>query len=565
MVKRELPSADGASEVLVTWVSASGEKGESKTLAPHEAFGFAGSLYAKHGATGGRATFAYFASEDVSAVVASVATEPAKACSICKGPIAFPELAGDELCDTCAASKNVDHDLTSNPPSTWGETVVDESAKVRIEAMHDKLRASGVALADDPHAAGVQFFATGTRMADSGYQAQEARKAEHDAGKCVADAVHELATVVRDEKRADRIVTAREFADSIEVNGKIRAFGLSLSEHSIRGLLQRIESPSTGYVLGLRQRIAESLAFAGEACDECGSNQTGRHLTTCSRAELARADKSKIAEILRYECHRAGDARVKLRTREADDCRDIFAVVGTGYSPADAPEALAKLADGLPSEARATWSYDKDSTAWELRASVWTTTPVAEQAVGEPFRGYAAFRSKDNGSGRFRGGGGIELLRCLNASVYEAEGAEIARVHRGNVLGDVETMVAKSRAAIDVLCEAWGHNRAHEIEAPANVPIGEAIPGFWRWLLTNEIRKGGLEGVLSGRKEDRVEQMVEAYRGERRDPARLVRADFAQAWTRAIQGEREDVRREAESAIGAWTVANRPIGYDAGK
>ncbi len=51
-----------------------------------------------------------------------------------------------------------------------------------------------------------------------------------------------------------------------------------------------------------------------------------------------------------------------------------------------------------------------------------------------------------------------------------------------------------------------------------------------------------------------IEVLGPAYASERRDPARLVRADIGQAWTRYIQDQPGAVRQDAERAIGAWMV-----------
>jgi hypothetical protein len=119
---------------------------------------------------------------------------------------------------------------------------------------------------------------------------------------------------------------------------------------------------------------------------------------------------------------------------------------------------------------------------------------------------------------------------------------------------DVERMIAESLKAVDVICAAWGRQRKAEVPLPAKVGItlNEAIPGFWRALLTD--RTSAFQGVLPGRTEEHVGALTHAYALERRDPDRLVRSDFVQAWTKYIQVKPADVRREAERAAGAWLV-----------
>jgi hypothetical protein len=426
--------------------------------------------------------------------------------------------------------------------STFGGALVtDETAKARIEAQHAALVSGGIAVDTKE-----QYFATGTRMADIGYATQQGRKAEHDRKSPIANCAAELRAIVVSEKRRDVEISSRDFGRKLAVNGKITFDGLALGEQAIRGLASRLESPMLGYVLGLRERIAQTSA-------QKQAGDVGGILA----ARIA-ADKREIAAILAHECEANPDVALKLRTRQG--LGDVFAVLSPSYENADAPEVIGELISDLPPSTRGTFAYDPSSTAWELRANVWTPTPVEEQAVGEAFEGYASYNSRDNGTGRFRGGGGVTLLRCLNASTYCANGIEISRVHRRGVRRDIDSMVAKTVSAIKVLCAAWGVNRKAEVELPNGTPISVAIPGFWRFALKSP--KSDLAGVLTGRSETHVEGLTRALWAEKRDPKTLVRADFAQGWTRYIQDQPAPVRREGEAAIGDWLTSSSPLACD---
>ena len=411
-----------------------------------------------------------------------------------------------------------------------GELVTDDAAKARIEGQHRALIAGGIAVK-----ASEQLYATGTRMAGIGYATQAARKTEHDAQRPAADVANDFLRVIADERREDRDVSAGELAQSIHVNGKVTAFGLALTEQAIRGLLGRLESPALSYVLGLRDRVAST-----------------------EDPELRQRDRVQLAEVLVHECRRAPSTALKLRTRATGD---IYACVSPGYVPADAPLVMSKIVRDLPADARGSFAYEPVSTAWEFRTAVWTPTPVDEQAVGEAFEGYVSFRSRDNGTSRFTGGGGVSLLRCLNASTYTAKGADVSRVHRGRILIDIRSALRGATKAITTLCQAWGTARAEEVDVPSGMTLEQAIPGFWRHLLRD--RSSELVGVLPGRSEVHVKGLTRDFFGERREPARLVASDFAQGWTRYIQGQPAPVRRDAESAIGSWLVRHGNIAYAA--
>jgi len=448
-----------------------------------------------------------------------------------------------------------------SPVSTWTNTVHDADAAKRINAQQDALRAAGV----DVNAS-EQFYATGTRMASEGYANQDARKAEHNALMFVRHAADALRAAVESEGRTDVTMTARDLVRDLTVNGSIAIRGHKLGEQAIRGIFSRLGAPGVGYALGLRDRIAESVSTekGAEAHDKAAREKGEAVDTAIVQARRAantaerQADLRQIAEVLAFECERSPETTLRLRMRSA--LRDVYAVVAPSYGEADAPTVLGSVVAELPSDARGTYTYDPVTTAWELRAHVWTSTPVAEQAVGEPFTGYASFRSRDNGTSRLRGGGGVTLLRCLNASTYEAVARELSRIHRGDMTRGLDVLVKHARLAIDALCEAWGTARQAEIAIPIGVPIDVAIPGFWLDMLK---RDKPLVGVLRGRKEERAQALTAAYFSERRDANRVVRADLAQAWTRHIQGEDALTRRDAESAIGSWLASGRVPRYEA--
>jgi len=421
--------------------------------------------------------------------------------------------------------------------SDWGKTVVDEEAKKRLETLHESLRAKGVQID-----ASKQLYGTGTRMAKEGYETQHKRRAEHDAKTSVEDAAGQLIAAVEAEHREDRIVTAKEFAQSLAVNGAVTAFGRKLTEQALRGLSARLKSPMLGYLLGLRDRIAA----------EHMQDEKERDL------RLMAADKERIAQTVHFECLRKPDVQLKLRVRSGQP-KDVFAIVSPSFGAADAPEVLDQVLGALPKGTKGSWSYDPDSTSWELRAECWTPTPVDLQAVGEPFEAYVSFHSRDNGTSRFRGGGGINILRCLNASTYSANSAKVSRVHRGNVMYDIKGMLEQSVQGMHTLIEAWVEKRESVIAPPDSVPLEVAIPGFWQFLLRD--RSSELVGVLPGRKDKHVQGLTAAYFAERRDTERLVRTDLANGWTKYIQDQDSAVRRDAEVAIGGWLVKKeRPIG-----
>lgn len=423
------------------------------------------------------------------------------------------------------------HVENNTPPKTpqysdWGNTVVDQDAKKRIETMHSAIAGAGGPKVNT----GNQFFETGTRMAAEGYATQTKREQEHKAQIMLREAISQLQETVSDEIRRDYQFSAKEIANLIAVeDGDLFIKDHLVREHALRGIVTRLESPALNYLLGLRERINTNRGRAG------------------ADHELIAKDAAKMADTLRYECLRNPDVVYKLRMREFP--QDIYAALSPTFGVADAPMVMEQILESMPKDARGSWAYDPETTGWELRASIWTPVPVAQQAVGEPFEGYVSLSSRDNGTGRFNGGGGINLLRCLNASTYNA-GEALSRTHRGKILFDVNAMIAKSLKAIEALCVAWGKGRETKVEVPSGIRIEDAIPGFWRSLL----KEGELAGVLTGRKENHVKELSKNYFEQRRDNEKVVLSDFAQGWTRYIQKQPTEIRREAEQAVGNWIV-----------
>lgn len=445
--------------------------------------------------------------------------------------------ANDSTSQTMSVVSNV-VDLNSQRSTTSqysqfgeGKQVVDQQAKKRIEEMHRKLDIDS----------SEQLFGSGTRMAAEGYQEQFKRRKEHDDQVLLETAMMQLTDRVGDEIRRDFNISAKEVGKDIEVEHNTIYFReYALTEHAIRGLMTRIKSPAFGYIQGLQDRISfESGNYGG--------NQ-----------QAVASDTALLAEVVRYECLRLGDVECKIRAREYP--QDVYAVLSPDFGVADAPQVIEQLTSKFPKDARGSWAYDPASTHWELRASIFTPTPVEEQSVGEPFQQFISSSSRDNGTSRFRMGGGINVIRCLNATIYVAKENSGSRVHKGKVLYDTVAMITRATKSMHELVNAWGVAREEEVQLPEKVTIEQAIPGFWKSLLSTK-NDYAFAKILTGRKSEHIKGLSAAYFDQRRDAERIVKSDFTQSWTAYIQKQPAKVRREAEIAAGAFTVSKQKITY----
>jgi hypothetical protein len=418
--------------------------------------------------------------------------------------------------------------------STWGEQVMDDVARTRIEEQEKAFAAAGVTINRAE-----QAYASGTRMADIGYQTQTDRKKAHEKLPLAVDEMAHLEEVIRAEKRHERIVKARDMAKLLSINGALKVDGFKLRENAIRNLVARIESPALRYLLGVRDRITSQDA----------SPEQKTH------------DKALLLSTLQGELERFGDVELKLRLR--DGVGDCFTVVSPTYAVADFPTARPIIARNLPDGARGKVSYDRTSTTWQVQVESFTPTPVQLQAVGEAFRAGGSVRSGDAGFDGYEGGSFLELLRCLNATTFLAELEAASRRHVGNVTRDLPALIRAAFRGVEAAMAVWGAARADVIAIPTVkeelVPIEVAIPGFYRAMLT--ARKGELVGVLPGRTDGHIVQLAQHFTAERRTPDAVTRADLANGWTAYQQTFPAPVQRAAESAIGSWLSRREPVGF----
>ncbi len=439
--------------------------------------------------------------------------------------------------------------VKANPAYTTG--AVDLEGKARIDAQQKAMVDAGfkgVGFREDG-GTGDQFFTNGTVMMGSGQTVLASKKREHDQLLPFEQAAEQLSATILAESREDVDMTSSQFAHKLEVRGnKIVMAGFTVKESAIRGLLAtRLKSPALSYVLGLRDRIRDE-SYNGDKRD----------------AKAMQDDLVKIAETLYYECMRNPAVAVKCRMRAG--VGDIFACTSTEYRAADAPSVIKKILEAhvIPDGTKGSFSYDPDSTHWDLRASTWTPTPTELARVGEPFNAFCTMRSADNGTCSFTTGGGCVIVRCVNCTVYIADMNTSRRRHIGKIMSDIEAMVANGTNAIAVMADAWGVNRETAVEMPSGVPVSVALPGFWSWLMRD--RSSELQNVLPGRVKDHAVGLTAAFFDQRKELGRgqepVSRADFAQAWTSYVQDQPVPVQREAESAIGRWMVKNGKLDHD---
>lgn len=230
------------------------------------------------------------------------------------------------------------------------------------------------------------------------------------------------------------------------------------------------------------------------------------------------------------------DKVMQLRVRTTNGLPAAFAVVGKGYSPADADVWLTHALPHLDATMRGAVSYNPVTTDVEAKFS-WNAPHDLDAKVGDVFRAGWRGQSRDNGTGSFKGGGWALRVRCINCTVIEMNGEDIRRVHKGsmaNLAAQVAESVTNAREGFAPFADAWGILRETSL-------VGAELFGVEVTDLRDVLPEiAGRIGVTGASAERIGEELVKAYDAEPGDTA----ADFLNAVTRAAhEAEWSDLLR----------------------
>lgn len=355
-------------------------------------------------------------------------------------------------------------------------STINETAALRIA--EDK--AEGIA---SGFTTGREFFALGTRLADSGKAKWEESRRDHLSRPLIGDAVDGLIEKVRAEARADVNVNANRLR--LLPTGRLSTDEglLSLEEPGFRGLAARVTPGGASYL--------------SDCPPELRSFNANYWLGQCEP-----------------------ERELTLRTRRDDEGgRTTFAVVGPRYEAFDADE-IAKLAsEVIDPSARVQLAYD----GYKLRIDALFHSPItAEEAgVGETFRAGVTIQSADDGSGSIRTSALIERVRCVNLTRLRGVQATGARKHIGRgIAEEVRTHVVAAQEKVAGFIARW-----KAIDTDVILDSGKDPREQFELLVTR-----GYVKPTGCRREEFVNRLVRAWEQE---PARYTRTAVVNAITRA--------------------------------
>lgn len=352
--------------------------------------------------------------------------------------------------------------------STWGQTVVQEGAARLARTEDSILAAAGIESSDSLAARGEQFFETGTALADIGHANLEAAHAKFLALPPPATAIADFKALIEAEARRDRVIDLAHCR-------------LNLDGQLVAGNDIDVDKRENGDWFHFGPGINVERAAWSALVEVAGGPNVNAGLSKRKRGER------------------------RVRTRQLGDIRSAFAIVSSdpkrGYQVLDGDQVadlvLAGLKDaGQLSGARAEVKYDAETTRYDIRVMVAAPIDInAFRGVGRVHQFYMSIRGGDNGSTSISGRMGAIRLRCLNASLSEADGTAWTRIHRGDgteLRRLVADMPSKFGEVARSLQDVWARAAAeHFLDSDGGrLSVQEAIT---RLVAHDYIPRGGLE------------------------------------------------------------------------
>mgnify|MGYP003108945939 FL=1 len=345
-----------------------------------------------------------------------------------------------------AASDDAKTEVTGNVKRTVAEATVSEIAVERIERHERWLADAGIALPPP-------IYEVGTTVIDIGAQNFRTKRMAWEAQPAIEESTAMVRNIVQLEDRKDLTVQAKSL--HMERDGQLTwKAGNRTGRMAVeaKGLSQLISF--------MRHEDSEDPVFPSAA----------RYLLSLPPEERA--------EHINKGLSRATQRNVVLRTRSnpglgADDGRALFATVSESYTKFDADKVVGVIGDALAGKGyRGEVTYDAASTRLEVNAT-YHADNVTDLAAGDVFKVGYAFKTRDDGSGAFKGGPTAWRNLCLNLIIIgRGKGEEFNFVHKGadrdQLLRKVQAEMRKSQTVFDRFAREWNVLRNESI---ANVEL----------------------------------------------------------------------------------------------
>jgi hypothetical protein len=347
-----------------------------------------------------------------------------------------------------------------SPVGDWASPHVNDAAR-------DLAAQESALLADNGIGESELYFDAGTALADIGHSNLESYAEEYRKMSTPQTAIDAFKSVLALEARKDRVANVTGLR--VDADGLLAA-----KEHAIGGKGLRLE------------------------------DNAWRQLATIAGTPNVNAGLGTLKSNT--------DRRVRTRTLPGKE-RSIYGMVSTGpkgYSVLDGGEVADLVLRGLRDSGQDTGAkgevvYDANSTRYKIRTIVQAPIDIMQfRGVGRVHQIFLDISGGDNGMASVEGSMGAIRIRCMNASLSQANGTKWSRVHKGNMASDVRAMIPEMVRKFGVVAAdmqaVWANAAAHyylDVDG-SNLSPAEAIT---RLVAGGYVPTGGKT----------VEQAIDAY------------------------------------------------------
>jgi hypothetical protein len=286
--------------------------------------------------------------------------------------------------------------------------------------------------------------------------------------------------------------------------------------------------PSTVLMPNGRLAVRHADGHSMLAMSEPGFKDYVRHVTGTGSAFLVSCRPDLRAEILGHDqwreaCYRH-DSRasaetgmpvrvprqVTVRTRQRDDHREVWSVVGSRYVTHDVDQLAAQLAQTFEGdhEARMTATYDGYRARFEV---IYHSDIEPERAVaGEIFKAGIVVHTADDGSGSIRVSAVVWRNLCLNLIIVDkATQVTANQRHVGDAVADgVRDGIQRARAKIDDFAGVWSSATAENVLDRYSDYVSDVDQVFEALVKSRAVHVAGV------RPDDMVERLKRAWECE---------------------------------------------------
>ncbi len=287
-------------------------------------------------------------------------------------------------------------------------------------------------------------YKRGSAVVDLGYDNLDASRTTWDNKPEPAIAASEFASILGNERREDIIVPVGELRMRDDGKLIVPSYGdLAVEKYGLGRML--------------------SLSKYSGAADEGHYGFDGEPLFPRALSMFLTLDPDLRAKVFNEHMKRHGDIEqsIKLRTRNYDGVRSVFAAVGEGYSPYDADEVALFLAAALEdSPFKAEIKYNSETTNFTMDATMHAPSDLTDFSAGDLYEVGFRFKANDRGGGSINGSAIAFWNECLNMIILSSKKNELIRViHKGDVaekMAKVHEGMKASKSAMNRFAVDWG-------------------------------------------------------------------------------------------------------------